>query len=66
MTTGMREVRLPEALCEAVERKFSARFNTLEELLVFVFNDLLGEKASSMDQAEQGVVEQRLRELGYL
>jgi hypothetical protein len=62
----MRNVRLPADLCASAEKKFGHVFNNLEELLVFVLRDLSREEASSADQAEQHLVEQRLRELGYL
>ena len=64
--TEMRDVRLPADLCAAAEKKFCHWFKNLEELLVFVLRDLSREEASSADQAEQQLVEQRLRELGYL
>jgi hypothetical protein len=64
--TKMREVRLPEDLCATAERKFGPRFGSLEELLIFVLRDLSRDAASPLDQAEQSIVEQRLKELGYL
>lgn len=64
--TESREVRLPADLCAAAEKKFSGIFPSLEELLAFVLRDLLREDASQLDQAEQRLVEERLRELGYL
>jgi len=64
--TEMRELRLPEELCVAAERKFGRSFGTLEELLAFVLCDLTRDEAAKLDQAEQRVVEERLRELGYL
>lgn len=64
--TETREIRLPESLCTAVEKKFATTFDTLEELLVFILRDLSREDASQLDRSEQEVVEQRLRELGYL
>jgi hypothetical protein len=64
--TEMREVRLPEDLCATAERKFKPSFGSLEELLIFVLRDLSSEEASQLDQAEQSLVEQRLKELGYL
>ena len=66
MTEEMREVRLPADLCAAAEKQFGQTFNTLEELLIFVLRDLAGDSVSALDQAEQRLVEQRLRELGYL
>ena len=62
----MREVRLSEELCAAAEKKFASRFQTLEALLEFVLQDLLRDDASQLDQAEQRVIEERLRELGYI
>lgn len=62
----IREVRLPEELCSAAEKKFAARFKSTEELLEFVLRDLLRDSASQLDETEQRVVEERLRELGYI
>lgn len=64
--TELREVRLPADLCETAEKKFQQRFATLEELLTFVLRDLIRDEALQADQAEQRLVEERLRELGYL
>lgn len=64
--TEMREVRLPADLCAAAEAKFGHAFRSLEELLAFVLSDLLRDEATKLDQAEQRLVEERLRELGYL
>ena len=71
--TEMRQVRLPEELCAAVEAKFGNasgqksgnKFGNVEELLVFVLQDLLRDDAAQ-SEAEQRLVEERLRELGYL
>ncbi len=62
----MREVRLPEELCAAAEKKYAARFKSVEELLQFVLQDLMRDEASQLDQAEQRAIEERLRALGYL
>jgi len=64
--TEMREVRLPAELCAAAEKKFSQKFSTLEELLTFILRDLSRDEALQLDQAEQRIIEDRLRELGYL
>lgn len=64
--TEMREVRLPADLCAAAEKKFGQTFGSVEELLIFVLRDLARDDASQFDQAEQRLVEERLRELGYL
>ena len=62
----MREVRLPADLCTATEKRFGNAFANLEELLTFVLRDLARDEAAEFDQAEQRLVEERLRELGYL
>jgi hypothetical protein len=64
--TEMRDVQLPADLCAAAEKKFGHVFAGLEELLVFVLRDLARDEAARSDEDEQRLVEQRLRELGYL
>jgi hypothetical protein len=64
--TEMRDVRLPADLCAAAEKKFSEAFGSLEELLTFILRDLSRDDASQLDQVEQRLIEERLRELGYL
>ena len=64
--TKTRDVQLPADLCAAVEQKFGQSFGSLEELLVSVLRQLLCDEGASFDQAEQRLVEERLRELGYL
>jgi hypothetical protein len=63
---GSRELRLPEELCAAAEKKFAGRFQNVEALLEFVLRDLLRDEDSALDQAEQQAIEQRLKDLGYL
>jgi hypothetical protein len=64
--TDLRAIQLPADLCSAAEKKFGQTFGSLEELLVFVLRDLMRDEARQFDEAEQHMVEQRLRELGYL
>jgi hypothetical protein len=59
-------MQLPGGLCAAAEKKFGQVFGSLEELLTFVLSDLLRDDALQADQAEQRLIEERLRELGYL
>jgi hypothetical protein len=66
MTDEMRAVRLPADLCAAAEKRFGQTFSNLEELLTFILRDLSRDDVSTLDQSEQRLVEQRLRELGYL
>jgi hypothetical protein len=64
--TEMREVRLPAELCAAAEKKFADKFSSLEELLTFILKDLLVDDAHQADLAEHHMIEERLRELGYI
>ena len=64
--TELRDVRLPADLCAALEEKFGHQLGSLEELLAIVLRELLRDDASKADQQEQRLVEERLRELGYL
>jgi hypothetical protein len=66
MTENVREVKLSAALCEAAERKFGARFGGLEPFLNFLLQELLREDAAEMDQNESRIIEQRLKDLGYI
>ena len=66
MRNDVRQVPLPEDLCAAVEQKFAGRFSSVEELLIFVLQELLNDPTARLDEAEQKIVEERLRELGYI
>ncbi|MGA9040151.1 MAG: hypothetical protein WB421_06425 [Terriglobales bacterium] len=66
MADGIREVRLPSDLCQAAEQRYGARFGSLEQFLEFVLQRLLQEDAAQMDQAEQRIIEERLKDLGYI
>ena len=65
MQCETRVIELPEQLCEAVERRFGTQFSSLEEFLIFALNEFSRDDGAQMDEAEQRVVEQRLRDLGY-
>jgi hypothetical protein len=62
----MRSVVLPSELCAQAEERFKGRFANIEQLLEFVLRDLLQDNADRADEAERLMVEQRLRDLGYL
>jgi hypothetical protein len=66
MTTPIREVRLPDELCEAAEQRFGQQFATIEEFLVFVLMELVRDNAHQLDQSDQRMIEARLRDLGYI
>ena len=66
MSSDMRSLSLPSSLCEAVEQKFGGQFDGLEALLAFVLGELLRDESIPMDQAEQRMVAERLKDLGYV
>ena len=64
--TQYRTVNLPEDLCAAAEKPMTDRFDSLEALLSFLLQEIAKDEASRLDQAEEQVLEQRLRDLGYI
>lgn len=66
MSDDFRQLSLPGSLCDAAEQKFGKRFTSLEQFLTFVLQEFVRDDATQMDEAEQGMIEQRLKDLGYL
>lgn len=62
----LRTLQLPEGLCAAVERRYAARFSSVEELLSFAMEELLRHDTAEQDLKEQRMIEQRLKDLGYV
>jgi hypothetical protein len=61
-----REIRLPADLCAAAEGKFGGRFRGVDELVIFLLRELIRRDTADLDRADQAVVEERLRALGYI
>ena len=61
-----REIRLPAELCAAIEKKFGSTFRSVDELVVLLLRELIRKDTVDLDRADQAVVEQRLRDLGYI
>jgi hypothetical protein len=61
-----RELRLPADLCAAAEERFGGRFRSVDELVIFLLQELIRADTSDLDRADQAVVEGRLRALGYI
>jgi len=66
MKETWRQVRLPRDLCEAAEKQYADRYGSLEELLTYLLGQVTGEEAGRLDRAELAVVQQRLKDLGYI
>jgi hypothetical protein len=66
MTGLLRQVSLPEDLCSAAEELYGKRFQSLEELIVFVLEEVTRQDAVRLDQEEQRIIEKRLKDLGYI
>lgn len=61
-----RDVKLPEDLCQKIEQMYETRFGTLEQFLAMVLQELARDDAAQADQAEQQIIEERLKDLGYV
>jgi hypothetical protein len=64
--TQYRTVNLPEDLCREAEKFLTGRFDSLEALVSFLLQEVVKDTARKFDQAEEQMIEQRLRDLGYL
>ena len=66
-TNPSRDIQLPMALCEAAEQLIKGtRFKTVGELLSFVLQELTSPNGAQSEAQERKVIEERLRDLGYL
>jgi hypothetical protein len=64
--TQYRTVDLPEDLCAAGEKLLAGRFENLEALLSFLLQEIVKDDAAKFDRAEEQMIEQRLKDLGYI
>jgi hypothetical protein len=62
----LRDIQLPADLCAAAEMKFGSAFRTVDDLLIFLLQELLRSDTTQMDRTDQAIVEERLRDLGYI
>ncbi len=44
----------------------NGRFESLEALVAFMLQEIVDEKGARLDQQEEELVQQRLRDLGYI
>jgi hypothetical protein len=61
-----RAIHLPADLCVAAEKKFGGAFRSVDELVAFLLQELIRGDTLDLDRADQAVVEERLRDLGYI
>jgi hypothetical protein len=62
-----RDLRLPAEVCRAAEERIKGTsFRTLEDFLTFVLRDLTSRSGGQAEEQERKLVEERLRDLGYL
>jgi hypothetical protein len=66
MRTQYRTFTLPEDLCAAAEKRLTGQFENLEALLSFLLQEIAKDEAGKLDLAEEQIIEQRLRDLGYI
>jgi hypothetical protein len=66
MSENIREVHLPAELCRTAEGRYGAQFGSLEQFLEYVLEKLVKDDAAQMDQSEQRIIEERLKDLGYI
>jgi hypothetical protein len=59
-------ISLPSEVCASAMARYGSRFANIEELLVFLLQELMRDDAVQMDEKEQKVLEARLKDLGYL
>jgi hypothetical protein len=64
--TIKRQINVSEELCTAAEHRFGGHFANIESLVEFVLEELLRDDAEKLDREEKAILEQRLRDLGYI
>jgi hypothetical protein len=64
--TQYRTVNLPEDLCAAAEKRLTGRFGSVESLMTFLLQEIVKDEAGKFDRAEEQMIEQRLKDLGYI
>ena len=61
-----RTVQLPDALCADAEKWLAGRFESLEALISFLLQEIVKDEGSKLDQREEEIIQQRLKDLGYI
>jgi hypothetical protein len=66
LMTQYRTVHLPEELCAAAEKSVAEKFDSVEALIIFLLQEIVKNDPSQFDRAEEQMIEQRLKDLGYI
>jgi len=66
LSNQFRAVQLPEELCRDVESWLRGRFDNLESLLSFLLQEIVKDESSKLDLREEEIIQQRLKDLGYI
>lgn len=66
MMAKFRSVQVPEDLCAQAELWLPGRFDNLEALISFLLREIMKNPGSNLDQQEEEIIQQRLRDLGYI
>lgn len=64
--TQHRTVRLPEDLCIEAEKWLAGRFDDLEALITYLLREVMKDDGGRLDQEEEQILRQRLKDLGYI
>jgi hypothetical protein len=64
--SAKRQVSLPEELCASAEQRYGAQFPSLELFLEFVLREVVRDDVEKLDEKERALLEERLRNLGYI
>jgi hypothetical protein len=64
--TEFREIRIPADLCASAEKTFAGKFENVEELVTYLLREVTSPAAVRIDEAEQKMIEERLKALGYI
>ena len=66
MVDQYRNVRLPEGLCSEADAWLKGRFESLDALIIFALQEIIKDESAKLDQEEEEMVQQRLKDLGYI
>ncbi len=66
MSFPLREVKIPGDIYQAVQDRFGRQFNSVDDFVEFALRELLRDDSGALDESEQQMIQNRLKDLGYL